>query len=226
MAEVDPAADAEGMVRDFQSDPGRTLHGKVLDPEGRPLAGANCRGLSPHSGAWLLLGSEDFMVRQYRPDAPRVVQFYHKERKLAGWQVVQGSQQSPITVRLQPWGVLTGRIVDTQGKPMAKILLKGGDGGNRNDPAIADLLPELYSFTDENGGFRIEGLAPGMKYNVVAEAGGNVVSNLSVAPGETKDLGEVRLAAVTSRVKELQERVMKMEQEALQRARAKKKAKD
>ena len=54
-----------------------------------------------------------------------------------------------------------------------------------------------YYKTDKEGRFKIDGLVPGMNYNVVSvsasEIRGYVVRLVSVKSGETKDLGDVRL---------------------------------
>jgi hypothetical protein len=218
VAQVNPPEGAEGVVRDFELDPGQVLRGRVLDPEGRPLAGANYRGTTPLSW-WGQLESDSFVVRQYWPDKPRTLQFWHKERKLSGKHILKGPQQEPILVRLQPWGVITGRVVDANRNPMAKLMLRGWPKSKPDDRS-ADLLPEYYYFTDENGRFRIEGLAAGMDYNVIVmenpkdptagRAGppipgqpllpiiGQVVFDVSVEPGETKDLGDLPIKPLSA----------------------------
>jgi hypothetical protein len=56
-------------------------------------------------------------------------------------------------------------------------------------------LPEHNYKTDKDGRFRIEGVAPGVKYNVMTNLPGNpqVVFDASAEPGETKDLGNLPL---------------------------------
>lgn len=225
LAEVNPADEAKSHVQNFQLDPGTILHGKILDPQGRPLAGAYYIGrLHARSGGLDPLPSEDFIVLKYRPDKPRTLQFWHKERRLAGWQVLRGPQEEPITARLKPWGVLTGRLVDAQGKPRPEIVLSAAAGATRNDPAAARKLPGLYHFTDKDGRFRIEGLAPGMKYSISAETAGKVVVDATVEPGETKDLGDVGPTILPPAMQVLQERLRQLEQMKLERVKKHKQA--
>ena len=42
-----------------------------------------------------------------------------KDRKLAGYVVVRGDEKTPIEVEMQPWGVVVGRLIDKDGKPVA-----------------------------------------------------------------------------------------------------------
>ena len=69
LKEVNPAEGAESLPLSFQLDPGQTLAGTVLAPDGKPLAGAHYRGLSER-GYWTLLDGATFAVNCYRPDNP------------------------------------------------------------------------------------------------------------------------------------------------------------
>lgn len=172
----------------------------MLDPEGRPLAGVSFRGMAPNWG-YAKLGSERFTVEPYWPDQPRLLQFVHKERKLAAGHILQGPQQEPLAVTLRPWGVITGRVLDAEGRPQAGALLTESRRGTE-DPA-AGMPPERYYFADENGRFRIEGLAVGVKYNLLVKdeptgrTRGQVIFDATVEAGETKDLGDLKVKPIT-----------------------------
>ena len=56
---------------------------------------------------------------------PRALVFRHEGRKLAGWVEVRGDESQRPRVRLEPWGVATGRLVDPEGKPLADVTLAG-----------------------------------------------------------------------------------------------------
>jgi hypothetical protein len=197
LAEVDVPEGAESFVQDFQLDPGETLRGKVLDPEGRPLSGANCNGITPAEWKYLRpLNTDDFLVKQYFAERPRLLLFVHKERKLAGSLILRGPQKGPLTVRLQPWGTITGRVLDAAGKAKAEAVLRDPPRFE-GTPIDAACLPEWDYVTDKDGRFRIEGLAPDVKYNAVVHPKrgepfeGQVIFDVTVTPGETKDLGDL-----------------------------------
>jgi Carboxypeptidase regulatory-like domain len=99
-----------------------------------------------------------------------------------------------LSVRLQPAGAVTGRVLDKDGKPAAGVTIAG--------PSVATVpedltdgsvgLPELYYRTDKDGKFRIDCLAPGVKYGIVlAATRGELASGITVKSGETKDLGDL-----------------------------------
>jgi protocatechuate 3,4-dioxygenase beta subunit len=219
LAKVDPADGIESLQHDFQLDRGQTLTGTVLDSAGRPLAGAHYSGREKEPG-WNLLGSDTFTVNCYQAnDKPRTLLFVHQGRKLAGSLTVEGPQTAPLRVQLQPWGAITGRVVDAHGKPASGVGL------------VDTTLPEFlfgkhlheeigvaYYRIGGDGRFFIEGMTPGVKYSLMAEWDGRIgehrhfgpmvsdlpggtrrlkgsllVLNVAVASGETKDLGDLHL---------------------------------
>jgi RNA polymerase sigma factor (sigma-70 family) len=206
-AEVNPEKGAESVTCDLALDPGRTLTGKVVGPDGKPLAGARVSGCRD-SGGWedLPENSAEFKVVGLDPAEPRLLQFSHAGEKLAGSLVVRGDEKGPLTVKLEPAGVLTGRFVSLDGKPLADLGLFADMAG-----PVADLRQRLKpdvtvgSFpdsphTDKDGKFRIEGLAPGLKYRPIALRGmyallpeGEARNGATVKAGEAKDIGELKV---------------------------------
>jgi hypothetical protein len=201
LAAVDPPDGAESFPLNFQLDPGQTLSGVVLDPDGKPLAGAHYTGLAGDEDGWHHpIATDKFLVDCYQPDTPRTLLFVHLGRKLAGSLTLKGEQPAPLSVRLEPWGAITGRVVDKDGKPIvgAKVessripqhlWAKGPDG--------SFLYVNDFYLTDEDGRFRVEGLAPGVKYSIYAHDQrtgkwlGDLISDATVESGQTKDLGDL-----------------------------------
>ena len=126
----------------------------------------------------------------------------HDGRKLVGSVYLKGDEVGPMTVRLQPWGTVTGRIVDEEGRPARRpgaeqprrrlsgaARRPGHAAGGRLHPGI---------LVGRDGRFRIEGLIPGLKYGATASQGfvdlGEVFRDVTVAPGEVKDLGDLKAA--------------------------------
>jgi Sigma-70 region 2 len=123
LAGIAPRAGDKAITIDISLDPGRTLAGTVLGPDGRPLAGARVSGLNdmvywesePLAGA-------AFTVRSLRTDRPRLLQFVHEGKRLAGSAVVRGGDdKGPVRVTLVPWGVLTGRLRTPDGEPLTGV---------------------------------------------------------------------------------------------------------
>ncbi|MHC4404013.1 MAG: M56 family metallopeptidase [Planctomycetota bacterium] len=194
VAEVNPAEGAEGFRQDFVLDPGQTLEGTVLDPTGQPISGAYAHGHNKYS-TFSEMRSPDFHVILYEPGEPRTLLFVHKERKLAGGRVLKGPQKSPVTVQLEPWGEIAGRLVNADGKPQVNVWIQGWAFGEPALPGYG-VFPEQHYLTDQQGRFHIEGLVPGIKYDLVVikegyRVGREVVVGLTVTSGEIKDLGDV-----------------------------------
>jgi RNA polymerase sigma factor (sigma-70 family) len=182
IVEVAPKPRDEAITCDVVVDPGRTLKGTILGPDGRPLAGAQVSGLRPMR---CYLKGAEFTLRGVSPDKSELLQVIHEEKKLAGWLEVRGDEKDPVRIRLQPWGSVTGRLVKPDGEPMTKA-------------TISALLRSGQS--DKDGKFRIDGLVPGMKCGLgvtkesyYVEISGNNHENLSVRPGETRDLGDIQV---------------------------------
>jgi hypothetical protein len=184
IVEINPKPDDEALTCDLTVVPARTLKGTVLGPDGKPLAGARqYRDQTLPGSEFTVWGLPPGKLRK-----PRVIDFVHEGKKLAGYVTVHGDEKEPLQVRLQPWGTLTGRVVTPEGKPLTGVKVScvshGGD-----------------SFTDKQGRFRIEGLTPGLKYEEVYVSKESLVlpllggepKNLTVKPGETKDLGDLKI---------------------------------
>jgi RNA polymerase sigma factor (sigma-70 family) len=178
---IDPKPGEESITCDLTVIPGRALKGTVLGPDGKPLAGAR-------QDRWDMdmLPGGDFTVwglpaKKLRE--PRVIEFVHEGKKLAGFVTVQGDERGPLQVRLQPWGILTGRLVTPKGEPLtgARVSCHAG-----------------HAYPGKDGRFRIEGLTPGMKYELWVDKDGRTLDiaggppkDLKLKAGETKDLGDL-----------------------------------
>src|SRR5262249_19241322 len=106
----------------------------------------------------------------------------------------------PPRVKLEPWGTLTGRIVNADGQPQSnvEIMSVGIPGFDDLDTNFATLHTHSIR-PDKDGKFRIEGLVPGLKYRIGIVApgfrGAGYLGDgkLTVKSGETKDLGHVQV---------------------------------
>jgi RNA polymerase sigma factor (sigma-70 family) len=200
----------------FALDKGHVLKGKVLGPGGKPLAGALAAGLRHdwYTDAEQPLATAEFTVLGLDPARPRLLCFAHPEKKLAGSVIVRGDEKGPVVVRLQPWAGVTGRLLDAEGKPVrnAKLAFTALPETRPDQPRPLDTglhvidrsayKPSQDPATDAEGRFRVASLVPGVKYNlaqydptVFAEFRwtGLAFANVVLKPGETRDLGDVRL---------------------------------
>jgi protocatechuate 3,4-dioxygenase beta subunit len=198
---IDPPADAESITLDVQFDRGRAVSGTVRGPDGQPLSGARVVGLTEVMSQPETLKGPEFRADALDPAHPRTLEFLHRERKLVGSVTVRGDEKEPPAVTLQPWGVLTGRVLDPEGRPAAGATIYAAYRGRRAGTLLLrGQSPTARRFeTDADGRFRIEGLIPGevvelrFRKPYMRSAADQRVGELTLSPGETKDLGEVRL---------------------------------
>ncbi|MEX2120426.1 MAG: M56 family metallopeptidase [Pirellulales bacterium] len=164
-----------------------------IDPNGNPV----------HNVEWTPYGSRYHAhllpLRGLHPDRARPLTYWQEERRLIGFLLARGDGDSPYTVRMQPWGAVTGRIVDWEGEgvPGSSISVRG------NHPADADR--RVGAKTDEKGRFQIDKLIPGHRYSakvhrdnrnfdgrLIPLFAGVAFEDLELGPGEVRDLGEIR----------------------------------
>jgi RNA polymerase sigma factor (sigma-70 family) len=185
VAEIEPAPGTVSMSRDLAVVRGRSLTITVLDPDGKPVSGNEVEILGNDMGYWEKDSlPSTYTIRNWRPGEKRTLRFHNLDRRLTGEIVLQGDGPQPRSITLQPWGVLTGRLVDTDGQPWG---LEGE----------LDLHPlGQYTKVDKDGRFRAEGLTPGKTYNILLRRTGSIFDGfgleaVTVGPGETKDLGDI-----------------------------------
>ena len=187
---------------DLQVDPGRTLTIHVIDPEGQPVGGTKVSGLTDlFSNAENEQDAPTFEVHALDPSKPRRVTITHAGRKLVGSVYLKGDETGPLTVRLQPWGTVTGRIVDDDGKPRGSLRLNSLLGIYPQPPVDQALLPGSTGATASgapataNSASRAwspdssMGRTPGRGPWAVVE----LFQDVTVAPGEVKDLGDLKV---------------------------------
>ncbi|WP_435011013.1 sigma-70 family RNA polymerase sigma factor [Tundrisphaera lichenicola] len=200
LVEVNPKVGDESVTADIILDRGRTLKGKLVGPDGEPVVGAWMLGAEDHFESWSRepLPSDEFEVHALGSENKRGLLFVHEGKKLAGSYVVKPDEEGPLTIKLQPCGTLTGRLVDDDGRPQADVPMNsyrpyfGGD--SRFDQGV--LRTPLK--TDKEGRFEAAGLVPGLKYNLSVRKGAppmtmrvDVARDLVTSPGESKDLGDI-----------------------------------
>jgi hypothetical protein len=185
---------------DIELTRGRALKGVLVGPDDKPVTGARAFGTET-------LKTDAFTARDIDPRYRQTLSFAHKDRKLIGFAVVGGTEKEPVKVRLRPWGTVTGRLVDAGGKPRVSVRLElrylDKDGQQLPEPGIKPPFRPVQ--TDTEGRFRVQGLAPGLKHQLVLLGGagkglvlsaGEKLKGLTVEAGLEKKVGDVRADVV------------------------------
>ncbi len=191
----------ESATVDLQVDPGKSLTIQVVDPEGKPLIPTRVKGVGAGPQGEEKRYTTAVEICALDPSEPRRVTISHDGRKLVGSVYLKGDEAGPLTIRLQPWGTITGRIVDEDRQPHDEVWIGSpfGDDPQRGDLPTSDSSSPLR--TGRDGRFRVEGLVPGVKYGAYAlempnrKILGDIFRDLTVAPGEVKDLGDLKPVA-------------------------------
>jgi hypothetical protein len=210
---VEPPQGVEPFRCELTVDPGVTLTGTLVGPDGKPVVGALSYGLTS-TGGWERppLTTAEFALRGFNPRRPRPVLFRHPDKGLVGVFEPPQNADKPVTVRLQPGATVTGRLVDADDRPRATeeldvIMLDPsspptGALGPRIAAAMGGPSSIVYSLptkikTDGDGRFRIETLLPGYQYELNDRPGefarGRFLFGEGLRSGETKDLGTVQM---------------------------------
>jgi len=202
--------DPQSRVCEIALDPGRTLSGTLLGPGGERLAGVFAAGLtsaySPAHGSSPKpkLASAEFTAVALSPRRPRTLVFWHEEKKLAKAVLVRGNEHGPLAVRLEPLGAVTGLLRDAEGPPGVGAKVEARYSRRQLATLPGELAPGIPGFTKpalalpratagKDGRFRLQGLIPGMQYDLFGQTGKKPLrfaEGISVAGGESEDLGE------------------------------------
>ena len=204
---VDVPADAEMFPVDMELTRGTSRKGRLIDPDGKPVAGALAYGLESH---WEVKTLDDasFEVTGLESGKPRSVSFMHKGRRLAGAVALEPGEH-PVEVRLAPCGSAIGRVVDQDGHPLAgaSMMLTPEDHSGHPVPGGIGLWPQGEGFAaDQDGRFRVEGINPELSVTITCHPRSRpdiflvpgkskkpALEHVRTRPGETVDLGEIRL---------------------------------
>jgi RNA polymerase sigma factor (sigma-70 family) len=201
IAPINPPIGDQPFKCDVTLDPGMTFKGTVVGPDGQPLAGAVAVGLGSRSrGFDEVLPTAEFTVEGFNPKEPRDLLFQHPKLRMIGIGHPPAKQGESITVKLEPGAVVTGRLVDADGQPVAgdeMSLFRHNEGGLMHPDQLGYFRETIQ--TDAQGRFRIDALVPGFRYILISKqtTGASGFSRTmllgdALKSRETRDLGDVR----------------------------------
>jgi RNA polymerase sigma factor (sigma-70 family) len=214
---IEPGGKPEALTVDLEFWRGRTLTGTTRGPDGKPVAGAVMAELTDRINGFFQevrfgAAGADGAFTLTGVDPRRTYQLVISQPKdgLAARVQVAGDTKGPLTVRLEPCGQVTGRLLGADGKPLAgariQIRYSGDDGrllSLRNPPPVQTKPISV----DAEGRFLAEGFAPGIRFEllifpavpgarkgaVVRSQQAHFIKDLSCKAGEKKDLGDVKV---------------------------------
>jgi BlaR1 peptidase M56 len=198
LVEINPKAGEDTVKVDIKLDPGTTVKGKLIGPDGEPVVGALWLGTAERFETWSTpntLPLADFEIHVASKGKCGLL-FYHKERQLAGAYVGEPGESGPVTVKLERCGTLTGRLIGDDGLPRTRVYISSDRPYNEGESRFEKgSLPD-GTRTEQDGRFRLTGLVPGMKYSLNVWRDDTIfaqpVKDVITKAGETRDLGDVK----------------------------------
>jgi RNA polymerase sigma factor (sigma-70 family) len=187
---ADGSGPLEGRA-ELEPDPKREV--TAIGPDGEALTGLTAEG----EGAEVSPASV-LTVSGLNPRRPKRFIIHQNAKNLVGCLIAKGDEPASYKVKLDRAGVITGRLVDEEGKPRAGVNLMTLDWQAASYDAARGVV--LYGQkTGSDGRFRYEGLVPGQSYSAHAVGDralkggfGVVIDKVVLKPGETRDLGDVK----------------------------------
>jgi RNA polymerase sigma factor (sigma-70 family) len=175
---------------------GKSVKLQVVGPDGKPLTGVQATGLKPMDG-FKDVGA-DARATGLDPEHPRRLLFRQAEEKLFALVTLKGTEPEPVTIKLEPGGTITGRVVGVDGKGVAGVTVEP----SFQDHPLGTLLNTEKRYdrgagpvkTDADGRFRFEGVPPGVRVRLIARRVQDDYwySNqiMTLKPGEVRELGD------------------------------------
>ena len=201
-----------------------TIHGRVLVPDGKPVAGARIAVVAmppPLPQTRLLREPERYEVfgsatadadGRFRVDFPRIA------ADLGGLTLVVGATgwaltgkslrddlpSSPLTITMEPEQILRGRIFDLQGQPIAGVTVSvsGYDTLPFDSDGQAPAWPSPAS-TDDQGRFTLRGLGRSSMITIEASSDRYARQTSRINPADEPKTGELSLSLSPAQVIEV-----------------------
>lgn len=190
MKKIDVADGIESVEIDFVMESGGTVPITILDAEGNPLRDVEVTGIGAGTYSTKTIPGHQFDAGNFGPGESRTILF---RKDTLGWvQQVSASDTSGVTVKLQRIAKVHGRLLHQDHSPFSGVHVEA------YPLPSAGFAKRLQGGTsDQQGRFEIE-LLPGANYLLQAEGSGidlsaTILRDLSIEPGVTNNLGELRL---------------------------------
>jgi Carboxypeptidase regulatory-like domain len=195
---VDPKPTDETAEVTIEFDRGKTATGKVVDADGKSAKGVTAYQLAACYDHPQTLKDGTFTAIALEADRPRTLLFVDEAKKLAGNIDLKGDEKD-VTVKLQPWGKISGRLLDADGRPLAGASVRVYVKNSIRHAAFTELLRDRKTTTNQDGKFTLDVPAGPAEYvlgfsrkNQYLDTGYRPDSKgHTVKPGETTAVGDV-----------------------------------
>jgi len=195
---IDP--DQQELQVDFTLSQGLSIPLKVVDELGRPLGGVQTQQLRSERELNYRTTSSEVRASGFTPARKRHIVFHHQELGLS--QIIEldssdfgkdNESAAPKVVRLQPNARVKGKLVNSEGDPVANALVRASLSGSRDFN-----LDLQVTAINQQGEFKFSAF-PGANCSIQAETEKvnnvyMVYRDLAIDPGELIDLGTIDIS--------------------------------
>ncbi|HTU89470.1 MAG TPA: sigma factor-like helix-turn-helix DNA-binding protein, partial [Gemmataceae bacterium] len=203
--------DAKVVEQDIVLERASALSIQIRDAEGKALTDVWVAGSAPEDWYPAIQCKEaNCTAYQVEPEKPRLMIFYHPERKLAGTLTLKGAEKPPVTAKLGPAGSIKGRLLDAEGKPLVGVAVSV-QYCQRVASEVHNVIHEAkQTATDANGAFTVDELISEQKLKLSFQLGKRkfermpklVNPAIEVKSGECRDLGAIKVKQVREKTEE------------------------
>jgi RNA polymerase sigma factor (sigma-70 family) len=194
-----------------------TVQVRIQDADGQPLKGALVAGMyhvTPYDPVRVETDSCTAYNREYclALGEPRIMAFYHPTRKLAGTLPLNRDAKPEMVVKIVPTGSVKGRLVGTDGKPLAGMSVGLRYQGLQYHNDAAQKIHEAVHknrkvVTDGSGAFELDDVIPGgLKFELsfwrdhyYERTAKPADPTFRVRSGESLDVGQLQLRSVRNK---------------------------
>jgi RNA polymerase sigma factor (sigma-70 family) len=197
---IEPKATDENLEVTIEFDRGKSVSGTVVGADGKPASGVTAYQLEACYSFPQKLKDGQFTAIALEADHPRTVLFVDAAKKLSATATLKGDEKD-VTVKLRPWGTLSGRVLDADGKPIAGAKVSASARNDFSHTSLNGVLNDSPTTTDADGKFALPVPSGEMRYSVSVVVKNKFQSTgydpnakgHAVKAGETTEVGDVKV---------------------------------
>jgi hypothetical protein len=177
---------------------------RVIDTKGRPVKGFVAASDAPTKSLTPVelrrCTSDSFALYDLQPNERRFVVVGHPKRRLVGTFKAKADDKEPC-LELGPGGVVSGRVVDGEGKPVKGVSVFLMHARKEADDVYQKINGDASVQTDDDGRFRCDCVIPGESFWFGFAVGSTYYDHDTLWPyfhsvknhGSTRELGDLRM---------------------------------
>jgi RNA polymerase sigma factor (sigma-70 family) len=189
-------ADATEVTHNIELEPADSLPVKIRDADGKPVANTVITGQGIRGGALPRPCDADTCpIFRLEAGKPRLIVVFEPKLKLVGTLTLKGEEKDPV-VKLGPAGSGKGRLLNTRGEAAAGVEIEVRYSDRAAQDAHALLQKDRPVVTDKDGTFVIDGLVPGVDFQIAYKRAGSTANIVGpghrAVAGDTLTLGDLK----------------------------------